>query len=210
MREKWWFPVFYMFVVTAFFSSIVIGFSQLTSARVQANQHLAFEKAVLVVLPGLLDTDESRLQLHRKYVDRVGEPDEQSGGACTLKEAGKIIAYALPISGQGFWAPIKGVIGIKADQQTITGMAFYEQHETPGLGAQITTSAFTSQFNGKVISSADKPLNVRRPGDELGPSDVHAVTGATQTSIRLEKILNDALKKWRIELAEKSEGRSIK
>lgn len=209
MREKWWFPVVYMFVVTVFFSSIVIGFSQFTSARVEANEYLAFEKAVLTVLPGLLDTDENRLQLHRKYVERVGEPDEQSGGACTLREAGKIIAYALPISGQGFWAPIKGVIGIKADRRTITGIAFFEQNETPGLGAQITTSAFTSQFQGKVISSTGKPLNMRRPGDALGASDVHAVTGATQTSTRLEKILNDALKKWHTELNEKSEGGPI-
>jgi hypothetical protein len=43
----------------------------------------------------------------------------------------------------------------------------------------------------------------------LGVSDVHAVTGATQTSTRLEKILNDALKKWRAELDEKSEGGPI-
>jgi Na+-transporting NADH:ubiquinone oxidoreductase subunit C len=206
MQKKWWFPVVYMFAVTAFFSSVVIGFSQLTSARVEANQYLAFEKAVLMVLPGLYEEGESRLQLHKKYVERIGEPDEQSGGACTLKEAGKVVAYALPVSGQGFWAPIKGVIGIKADRQTITGIAFYEQNETPGLGAQITTIAFTSQFRGKVISSGDKPLNMRRPGDTLGPSDVHAVTGATQTSVRLEKILNDALKKWRAGLAEKSEG----
>jgi Na+-transporting NADH:ubiquinone oxidoreductase subunit C len=206
MREKWWFPVIYMFVVTAFFSSIVIAFSQFTSARVEANEYLAFEKAVLKVLPGLLDTGEGRLQLHRKFVKRIGDPDEQSGGACTLKEAGQIVAYALPISGQGFWAPIKGVIGIKADRLTITGIAFYEQNETPGLGAQITTSAFTSQFEGKVISPGDKPLNMRRPGDVLGKSDVHAVTGATQTSARLEKILNDALTDWRSKLAEAGGG----
>ncbi len=208
MKEKWWFPVVYMFVVTAFFSSIVIGFSQFTSARVQANQYLAFEKAVLMVLPGLMDRKESRLQRHRKYAERVSQPDEQSAGAYTLKEAGRIAAYALPISGQGFWAPIKGVLGIKADRQTITGIAFYEQNETPGLGAQITTSAFTSQFQGKVISPTDKPLNMKRPGDALGPNDIHAVTGATQTSVRLEKILNDALKKWRAELAEEGQGGS--
>jgi Na+-transporting NADH:ubiquinone oxidoreductase subunit C len=203
MREKWWFPVVYMFVVTALFSSIVIGFSQFTSARVEANEYVAFEKAVLTVLPGLLDIGEGRLQLHRKFIKRIGEPDEQSGGACTLKEAGQIVAYALPISGQGFWAPIKGVIGIKADRQTITGIVFYEQNETPGLGAQITTSAFTGQFQGKVISSGEKPLNIRRPGDALGTSDVNAVTGATQTSTRLEKILNDALIDWRSKFAQK-------
>lgn len=206
MREKWWFPVIYMFVVTAFFSSIVIGFSQFTSARVEANEDLAFERAVLAVLPGLLEKGEGRLQIHRKFVERVGQPDEQIGGACRLTEAGQIIAYALPVSGQGFWAPIKGVVGIKADRLTITGIAFYEQNETPGLGAQITTSAFTSQFQGKVISPGDKPLNMRRPGAVLGESDVHAVTGATQTSTRLEKILNDALIAWRSKFAEAGGG----
>jgi len=113
-----------------------------------------------------------------------------------LKANGQIVAYALPISGQGFWAPIKGVIGIKADRQTITGIAFYEQNETPGLGAQITKDVFKNQFNGKIISSTEKPINMKRPGDELAKSDVHAITGATQTSTRLEKIINEALKNW--------------
>ena len=81
-------------------------------------------------------------------------------------------------------------------------MVFYEQKETPGLGAQITTSDFRNQFQGKVISMTDKPLNIKRPGDILGQSDVHAVTGATQTSTRLEKIINDGLKTWRLKMAE--------
>ncbi|MHC4116805.1 MAG: FMN-binding protein [Planctomycetota bacterium] len=202
MREKWWFPVVYMFAVTAFFSSIVIGFSQFTKERVEANEDLAYEKAVLAVLPGLLEPGDSRLQIHRKFVERVGPPDEKIGGACRLTEAGRTVAYALRIQGQGFWAPIKGVIGIEADRRTITGIAFYEQNETPGLGAQITTTAFTSQFQGKVLSPGDTPLKIRPPSSLLGDSDVHAVTGATQTSTRLEKILSDALTEWRSKFAE--------
>jgi len=208
MRKKWWFPVAYMFVVTAFFSSIVIGFAQFTGDRVEANADLAFEKAVLAVLPGLLEEGESRLEIHRKFVERVGPPDEQIGGACRLTEAGRTVAYALPVEGQGFWAPIKGVIGLKDDRRTITGIAFYEQNETPGLGAQITTITFTSQFQGKVLASGDKPLNIRPPGAPLGESDVHAVTGATQTSTRLEKILNDALTQWYAKLAKISDASS--
>ena len=204
MREKWWFPVVYMFVMTAFFSSIVIGFSQFTSDRVEANEDLAFEKAILAVLPDMPDASDSRSELHRKFVELVGQPDDKSGGACTLAQDGKIVAYALPVSGQGFWAPIKGVVGLKADRRTITAIAFYEQNETPGLGAQITTVAFTNQFQGKVLSSGDKPLNFRPPGAPLGASDVEAVTGATQTSTRLEKILNDALTEWRSKFAETS------
>lgn len=202
MREKRWFPVLYMFIMTAFFSSIVIGISQFTRERVIANQKRSFEQAVLAVLPGMYDAEASDLELHRRFQERIGRPDEFTAGAYTIKEDGRLIAYALPISGQGFWAPIKGVIGIASDKKTITGVVFYEQKETPGLGAQITTSEFRNQFQGKVMSTGPKPLNIKRPGDILGKSDVHAVTGATQTSSRLEKIINDGLKTWRLKMAE--------
>jgi len=200
MRQKRWFPIFYMFVTTAFFSSIVIGFTQLTSEKVKANEKLSFERAVLSVLPGLYREEMNNLELHRTFTEQVTEPDELSAGAYTLRQNGKIVAYALPIEGQGFWAPIKGVIGIKADKKTITAIAFYQQNETPGLGAEIAKPAFREQFKGKVISVGDKPLSIKRPGTELGASDVHAVTGATQTSTRLEKTINSALTNWQQQL----------
>jgi Na+-transporting NADH:ubiquinone oxidoreductase subunit C len=204
MRKKRWFAVVYMFLVTAFFSSIVIGFSEFTSERVEANRTVAFERAVLAVLPGMFEEAVGGLGLHRRFVEQVTESDKLSGGAYILKRGEQLAAYALPISGQGFWAPIKGVIGIADDKRTILGIAFYEQNETPGLGGQITTSAFRNQFLGKVLSEGDKPLTFKRPGDVLGESDVHAVTGATQTSTRLEKIVNAALKDWRSKLADGS------
>jgi Na+-transporting NADH:ubiquinone oxidoreductase subunit C len=200
MREKRWFPIFYMFITTAFFSSIVIGFTQLTGEKVKVNERLAFEKAILSVLPGLYREEMNNSELHRTFIEKVTEPDELSAGAYTLRQNGKIAAYALPIEGQGFWAPIKGIIGIEADKKTITAIAFYEQNETPGLGAEIAKPAFREQFKGKVISVGDKPLSIKRPGIELGASDVHAVTGATQTSTRLEKIINSALTNWRQQL----------
>ncbi|MHC4084498.1 MAG: FMN-binding protein [Planctomycetota bacterium] len=200
IRKQAWFPVLYMFCVTALFSSIVIGFTRITGERVEANQMLAFEKAVLTVLPGLYEGKLSRLETHNKFIESVDEPDASSGEAYTLKEGGKIIAYALPISGRGFWAPIKGIIGIKADGRTITGIAFYEQNETPGLGAEITRESFRNQFRGKEISDSDEPINIRRPGATLSKNDVHAVTGATQTCNRVENIINMALKKWRTEV----------
>jgi len=206
IRKKTWFPVVYMFCLTAFFSTIVIGFTQVTGQRVEANEKLAFEKAVLAALPGLYGENLSRMELHKRFTESVSPPDDSSGTAYTFRQNGQIIAYALPFSGQGFWAPIKGVIGIKADRQTITGIAFYEQNETPGLGAQITRNAFRSQFQGKVISSVDKPLNIKRPGEVLGKSDLHAITGATQTSARLEKIINDALKNWLSEFTQTNGG----
>ncbi|OHB74576.1 MAG: hypothetical protein A2Z25_16320 [Planctomycetes bacterium RBG_16_55_9] len=207
IRQKRWFPVLYMFAVTAFFSSIVIGLTQSTRARVEANEKLIFEKAVLAVLPGLYDEKSkvAGLELHKRFTENVTAPDESSGGAYTLKESGKIAAYALPLSGQGFWAPIKGIIGIEADKKTITAIAIYQQNETPGLGAEIAKSEFRDQFKGKVILMSEKPLSIARPGAQLDQGSVHAVTGATQTSTRLEVIINNGLKEWQQKLSQKSQ-----
>jgi Na+-transporting NADH:ubiquinone oxidoreductase subunit C len=202
IRQKRWFPVLYMFAITAFCSSIVIGFTQATSKRVEANQKLAVEKAVLSVLPEIHEKipKSSGLEIHQLFTEKISQPDENSGGAYTIKQNGQITAYALPIEGQGFWAPIKGIIGINADKKTITGIYFYQQNETPGLGAEIAQPNFRQQFKDKVIAEGDEPFTIARPEAVLNESSVHAVTGATQTSTRLEKIINDGLKQWRQKL----------
>ena len=198
MTEKKWYPVVYMFVLTALCSSIVIGFTQATRSMVKSNEKIIFEKAVISVLPSLYDPNQktSNPQLHKIFIEKVTAPDQTTGGAYTLKKGGKIIAYALPIEGKGFWAQIRAVIGIEADKKTITGFAVYQQNETPGLGAEIAKPEFKNQFKGKIIATGEKLFNIARPGAELDQSSVHAVTGATQTSTRLEKIINDSLKEW--------------
>jgi len=199
LRDRPWYPVLYMFVVTAFFSTILIGFSRLTRDRVEVNQQVAFERAVLQVLPLDLPDKISPPEVHRLFVERIAAPTAESGGAYLLMQDGKPAAFALPVQGQGFWDMIRGVVGIGADRQTITGISFYEQNETPGLGAEIVQPPFRSQFPGKSIARTGKPLRILPVGTRLGPSDVHAVTGATQTSTRLERFLEEALTRWRAE-----------
>lgn len=196
MRDKRWFPILYMFLTTAFFSSIIIGFTAVTRQRVEANEKLAFERAVLDIVPGLSDSRLGNDEVHQRFTEMVEEPTASSGGAYTVKKDGQLVVYALPVSGQGFWAPIGGIIGIEVDKKTVTGIAFYQQNETPGLGAEITKPPFRNQFKGKQLASQGKPLGMKRPGEELGDSNVHAITGATQTSTRLEGILNSALAEW--------------
>jgi len=201
MKNKRWFPVFYMFVATAFFSAVIIGFAQMTEERVRANQAQAFEAAVLKVLPGLYDPNAGSVELHRRFVEQVQQPGDDSAGAYILKEGGQITAYALPFTGQGFWAPVDGVVGIKADKKTVTNIVIYQQRETPGLGAEVAQRKFCDQFIDLTMTTGDKPIVFRRPSEPLGPGQVHAVTGATQTSIRLEKIIANALKKWREQIS---------
>ncbi len=196
MRNKPWFAVVYMFVVTAFFSSILIGFSRMTREQVEANQQLQFEKAVLNVLPVDLPEDPTNLELHRAFVDRVNEPTEETGGAYTSEKNGNITGYALPVEGQGFWAPIKGVVGFRSDKKTIRGIDFYEQNETPGLGGEIVKPDFRNRFEGLIIDLTGKPLIISRGAGETAENEVHAITGATQTCSRLEKFVNNDIQNW--------------
>jgi len=66
--------------------------------------------------------------------------------------SGEPSAIAIPFSGSGLWAPIKGVIALEPDLITIMGIRFYQQEETPGLGGEIASDWFQKQFKGKKYS----------------------------------------------------------
>jgi len=184
MKEKPWFAVVYMFVLTIFFSSILIGFAYMTRDRVLMNEQLNFERAVVEAFP----------EIHRVFTEQF-EKDEKTG-AYLYKKDNQLQGYAVPFSGQGFWDKIKGVIGVAPDKKTIHGVAFYEQKETPGLGARIDEEAFRNQFVGKKLGGASNPIGIVPSAQPPGENEVHAVTGATQTSIRLETLMNNDIQVW--------------
>jgi Na+-transporting NADH:ubiquinone oxidoreductase subunit C len=82
----------------------------------------------------------------------------------------------------------------------ILGLAFYEQSETPGLGAEITEPWFENQFRNKDIPENPEPdeelIQLVRAGGEKRAGDVDAITGATQTSKRVEDIINATLRNF--------------
>jgi RnfABCDGE-type electron transport complex G subunit len=203
MKDKPLFAVIYMFVITAFFSSVLIGFSRLTRDRVEANQQLAFEKAVVQVFPTIQAKNNAAIhQIFTEQFEQRVAPDD-----CVFYvhlQDGEIAGYAVPVEGKGFWDTIKGVVGITPDQKIITAIAFYEQKETPGLGARIAEPDFCDQFIGRKIASGAKPIGIRSVGETLKENQVHAVTGATQTCVRLEKLINDGLAQWQQQM--KQEG----
>ena len=192
MKEKPWFAVVYIFCLTAVLSFIVIGFAELTKERVEANKRLALEKAVLEVLD--LAEDKSAAQLHQTFLDRLRSADD--GDYYTLMENGTIVAYAVRIEGSGFWAPIKGIVGVSADRKSIKGISFYEQNETPGLGGEIAKLPFRSKFKDLLIATQGDPIGIKPFGADLAENEVHAISGATQTCARLEEIINEDLRQW--------------
>ena len=186
------FPVVYMFIVTAFFSTLLIGFSRLTRQRVESNAQLNFERAVLEAFPEI--EVERTAQIHPIFTERFEKDPDL--GVYRYRADGRLRGYAVPFSGQGFWDKIEGIIGIDVDGKTITGVAFYEQKETPGLGARIDEDAFRRQFVGKTLDDSDEPIGIVPAGEPLESNQVHAVTGATQTSVRLETLMNRDIRAW--------------
>ena len=195
-RQKPVYPVVYMFVVMFCFTAVLVGLARSASGRIQANKQVFFERALLVAVGAQCD-ELSPAAIHTKFMETVRQPTTESFGAYVYVGNGQVpIAYALPFEGQGFWSVIKGVIGIKPDGRTLTGIAFHEQSETPGLGAEIVKPRFCAQFKGFVLAVGPVPLRFAAGGSG-GGSDIDAITGATQTCTRLEKILNNALMQWR-------------
>lgn len=201
-KDKAWFPIVYMFVVTLFLSAIIIIFGSFTRRRVEDNERIAFERAVLEALPIDIAPRMSPSEIHGIYLKTMRDSTAATGGALRYMKGDSLIAYALPLEGPGFWAPIKGVIGIGADKKTVTGIAFYEQNETPGLGGEIVRPGFRDQFVGKHLSVKEIPLEIRMAGAELDQSSVHAITGATQTSTRLGRFMNERLHTWQAAVGE--------
>lgn len=196
IKERTWFPIAYMFVLTLVLSAILIMFGVFTRQRVEDNTRIAFERAVLEALPIYLPKNISTTDIHQLYINVIKEPESSTGLALRYMKNDSLLAYALPIEGSGFWAEIKGIIGIAGDQTTVTGISFYEQNETPGLGGEIVKDVFRQQFIGKELAADNLPLEIRSTSIPLDKNSVHGVTGATQTSMRLSKFLNEELANW--------------
>ncbi len=105
------------------------------------------------------------------------------------------VKYVLPLRGTGLWGPIWGFIALNEDMNTIYGANFDHQGETPGLGAEIATSAFEKQFVGKkLFDDKDQLVSivVAKVGQEA-PAEhkVDGISGGTITSKGLQKMLLD-------------------
>ncbi|MEC7838853.1 MAG: NADH:ubiquinone reductase (Na(+)-transporting) subunit C [Chlamydiota bacterium] len=59
--------------------------------------------------------------------------------------------WVIPVNGFGLWDAIYGYLAIKPDGETVIGITWYEQKETPGLGANIATPEWQKEFPGKLI-----------------------------------------------------------
>lgn len=109
--------------------------------------------------------------------------------------------YIIPVYGKGLWGPIWGYVSLKDDLSTIFGVNFAHKGETPGLGAEIDTKAFQSQFFGKEIFSEQGlfvSVTIVKGGTANPDSkyEVDGISGGTITSVGVSHMLKDCLSSY--------------
>lgn len=96
---------------------------------------------------------------------------------------GNVTLALLPISGVGYGGPIDAILALRADMNTIAGLAITQQTETPGLGGRIEEPAWLAQFRGKSVVDASGTLRFAVAKGVAGNEfEVDGITGATRTS----------------------------
>lgn len=114
-------------------------------------------------------------------------------------EGGKY--YVLPMRGNGLWGAVWGYISLASDFQTVYGVKFDHESETPGLGAEITTEWFQSQFSeDKKVFDEDNEVALtilKGKGNELTEYTVDGISGATITGTGVSNMLQADLAEYR-------------
>ncbi|WP_022948408.1 Na(+)-translocating NADH-quinone reductase subunit C [Methylohalobius crimeensis] len=103
-------------------------------------------------------------------------------------ENGELQAIVLPVSGYGLWSTMYGFLALEPDCNTVIGINFYDQGETPGLGGEVVNPDWRAIWKGKqVYDESGTPVlrlikgsvSADRPGSEYM---VDGLAGATLTS----------------------------
>lgn len=107
-----------------------------------------------------------------------------------LRRGDDLQLVILPVRGTGYQSMLYAYLALQADGNTIAGLTFYEQGDTPGFGARIEEPAWQALWPGKMIADADGTIliSVVR-GGATGPYEVDGISGATHTSNGVSNML---------------------
>ena len=108
-----------------------------------------------------------------------------------VRNGTKVETIILPIHGKGLFSTLYGFIALESDKQTIVGLKFYEQGETPGLGGEVENPRWLALWKGKkLLNNNGRPalkLVKTIPANEF---EVDALSGATMTTRGLQNMLD--------------------
>jgi Na+-transporting NADH:ubiquinone oxidoreductase subunit C len=100
-------------------------------------------------------------------------------------DEGKLTSVILPIHGYGLWSTMYALLALEADLNTVQGLVYYDQGETPGLGGEVENPKWKALWKGKKLFDEQGNLAISVTKNPTVASSVHgvdALSGATLTS----------------------------
>ena len=183
----------YMTVVVIIVAVLLALANQALKPRQDANILLDKQKQIL----GALKVDFSQADPAEVYYTLVNDTLRYGDAEVYVANLNGAIKYVLPLEGKGLWGGIGGYLALDEDKNTIYGVNFNHESETPGLGAKIVDMPFRAQFEGKHIRNAEGQVvsvAVLKAGTRAeGQEQVDAISGATITSTGVSTMLNEEL-----------------
>jgi Na+-transporting NADH:ubiquinone oxidoreductase subunit C len=107
---------------------------------------------------------------------------------------GQTELMVLPIEGMAMWGTVYGMLAIDRDANTVRGLTFYEQKETPGLGGEIANPKWLALWKGRKAYDADWAPQLTVIKGTAGPPDkdphqIDGLSGATITSNGITRLV---------------------
>ena len=100
-------------------------------------------------------------------------------------DEGKLTSVILPVHGYGLWSTMYAFLALDADLNTVQGLVYYDQGETPGLGGEVENPKWKALWKGKQLFDAEGNLAIsvtKNPTVASSVYGVDALSGATLTS----------------------------
>ncbi len=199
----------FIFIYSVVLVVIVAGVLSLVAVLLQPKQSKNLEieqkKNILSALKIHVETEEAEAKydsmIDELFVNENGEECDKSESNSLMFYKAKTdngIKYIFPLTGKGLWGPIWGYISLNDDFNTVFGAYFDHKSETSGLGAEIATEHFQSQFSGKKIFNSDNQfvsVSTNKHGAQ-NENEVDAISGSTITSTSVSTMINDCLNKY--------------
>ncbi len=159
--------------------------NEITAPVIKQKNELTYMRRVLDVFDISYEMKDIEGTIHT-YQNRIEEREGKTGRTFVDTKTGR---SAISVEGSGFQGPISLLVSLNED--TITGFRVVSQVETPGLGSRITEESFQQSFIGKRVGNG---IEMTKSGS-AGETEFDAITGATETSKALQKMLNRAFEK---------------
>lgn len=202
------YTIVYATILVVIVAVLLAVVSQSLRSRQQANRLLDEQKQILVAL----NQDYSQAAALYNSLVRDTLLKDDKNNACIIRfELDGQTKYVLRLHGQGLWGGIGGYMALDADKNTVYGINFNHESETPGLGGEIVTEKFRSQFFGKHIKDNQgviRSIAVLKEGKtaDAGQEQVDAWAGATITSTGVNDMLAQNLQEYSAFLSCKAEA----